>query len=144
MMIDKEDEDSDDDDDDDADEAVWFCTAYMSETEAARRHDSSGPSDTESIGSDYGPSASRRLPGRAVYSEAEASDFEAPQRAADKTVRQSAMDALRRGPRRKPPTAVLVQPGWTSHAFRISAPNSGIYCLLASVILRHSLHFVGI
>jgi len=83
----------------------------MSETEAARRHDSSGPSDTESIGSDFGPPTSRRLPGRGAYSEAEASDFEAPRRAPGKTVGQSAMDALRQGPRRKPPTIVLIQPG---------------------------------
>ena len=86
----------------------------MSETEAGRRHDTSGPSDTESIGSDYGPSTSRRLHGRAAYSEAEASDFEAPQRTPGKTVRQSAMDALSRGPRRKPPTVVIIQPGYTS------------------------------
>ena len=90
---------------------VWCCTAYMSESEAARRRDSSGPSDTESIGSDYGPSSSHRHPGRAAYSEAEASDFEAPQRAPGKTARQAALDALKRGPRRKPPTAVIIQPG---------------------------------
>ena len=87
----------------------------MSESEAARRHDSSGPSDTESIGSDYGPSSSRHHPGRAAYSEAEASDFEAPQRVPGKTAGQSALDALKRGPQRKPPTVVLIQPGSTSH-----------------------------
>jgi len=81
--------------------------AHLSETEASRRHDSSGVSDTESVGSDYGPPTLRR----AAYSEAEASDFEAPHRAPGKTVRQSAMDALRQRPRRKPPTVVLVQPG---------------------------------
>ena len=80
----------------------------MSETEAARRHDSSGPSDTESIGSDYGPSSSRQPRRRAAYSEAEASDFEAPPRAPGKTVGQSAMDALKQAPRRKPPTVVLI------------------------------------
>jgi len=83
----------------------------MSETEAARRHDSSGPSDTESVASDYG--ISRRHRGRAAYSEAEASDFEAPSRVPGKSVRQSAMDALSHGPRRKPPTVVLIQPGDT-------------------------------
>jgi len=87
----------------------------MSETEAGRHHDMSGPSDTESIGSDYGPSSSHRLPGRAVHSEAEASDFEAPHHKPGKTVRQSAMDDLRRGPRRKPPTVVLIHPGYNSH-----------------------------
>jgi len=86
----------------------------MSETEAARRHDSSGPSDTESIGSDYGPSSSHQPRRHAAHSEAEASDFEAPPRAPGKTVRQSAMDALRQAPRRKPPTVVLIQPGNTS------------------------------
>ena len=89
------------------------CAAYLSESEARRRHDSSGPSDTESVASDYGPSASRRLAGRSAFSEAEASDFEEPQRAPGKTVRQSAMDALSHRPRRKPPTVVLVQPGCT-------------------------------
>jgi len=83
----------------------------MSETEATRRHDSSGQSDTESVGSDYGHSPSRPRHGRTVYSEAEAEEFEAPSRAPGKTVRQAAMDALKRGPRRKPPTVVLIQPG---------------------------------
>jgi len=87
----------------------------MSESEATRRHDSSGPSDTESVGSDYGvpPSRSRGLSGRGAYSEAEAEDFEAPRRAPGKTVRQSAMDALSHRPQRRkpPPTVVLVQPG---------------------------------
>ena len=87
--------------------------AYMSETEAGRRHESSGVSDTESVASDSGRSTSRRLAGRSAFSEAEASDFEAPQRAPEKTLGQSVMEALKRGPRRKPPTVVLVQPGET-------------------------------
>jgi len=87
----------------------------MSESEAVRRRDSSGVSDTDSVTSDYepsGPSAIVRR--RHPYSEAEASDFEAPQRSPGKTVRQAALDALRQGPRRKPPTVVLVQPGMPS------------------------------
>ena len=83
----------------------------MSESEAVRHHDSSGVSDTESVASDYGPGGPRTTSRRHPYSEAEASDFEAPQRAPGKTLSQSALDALRRGPRRKPPTVVLVQPG---------------------------------